>query len=118
MEQEASMSIEINENTLIWLLSDDTGTSSKTLCSCLYLIPTKPDERNYPRDPADFGRCKRFLETLAPEERKTALLSVSGVSKEWKGLVDNWDRLEKLYDVDRDLMLVEMDKITEAVNER
>jgi hypothetical protein len=92
------MSIEIREETLIWLLSDDTGRSSKTLCSCLYLIPTKNDERNYPHDPADFGRCKRFLETLAPEDKKTALLNVSAVGKAWRRLVDEWDRLEFLYD--------------------
>ena len=105
------MSIEVSEKTLIWLLSGDTGTSSKTLCSCLFFIPTKDNKDNYPHDPSDFGRCKRFLKTLTPDERKTALLNVSTVSKRWKGLVDNWDRLEKLCDKDDVKLYEEMQKI-------
>jgi hypothetical protein len=105
------MSIEISEETLAWLLSDDTGISSKTLCSCLYLIPTKKDRSNYPHDPDDFGRCKRFLETLTPDERKTALLNVSAVSREWKGLVEKWDRLDSLYENNKQMLFKEMDKI-------
>jgi len=103
--------IEVSENTLIWLLSGDTGRSSLTMCSCLYLIPTKNDLRNYPHDPGDFGRCKRFLETLTPDERKTALLNVSAVSKQWKRLVENWDRLDKLYDADKSKLFEEMQKL-------
>jgi len=106
------MSIEINEETLIWLLSGDTGRSSLTMCSCLYLIPTKNDPMNYPHDPDDFGRCKRFLETLAPEERKIALLNVSAVGKTWKRFADNWNRLEKLYDSDKGKLYKEMQKLT------
>jgi len=108
------MSIEISEKTLIWLLSNDTGVSSKALCSCLYLIPTRDDEANYPHDPNDFGRCKKFLETLTPDERKNALLSVSELSKIWKELVENWERLEKLYDDDKDKLFEEMQKIREV----
>jgi hypothetical protein len=102
------MSIEVSEKTLIWLLSGDTGRSSLTMCSCLYCIPTKNNQWNYPCDPDDFGRCMRFLDTLMPDERKTALLSVSGVSKTWKTLVENWDRLEKLYDEDKGKLFKEM----------
>jgi len=105
------MSIEVSEKTLTWLLSGDTGRSSLTMCSCLYLIPTKNDLSNYPHDPGDFGRCMRFLETLTPDERKTALLNVSAVSKQWKRLVDEWDRLEKLYDSDKEKLYQEMLKI-------
>jgi hypothetical protein len=102
--------IEMSEETLIWLLSCDTGRSSLTLCSCLYLIPTRHDEYNYPHDPADFGRCKMFLETLAPEDKKTALLNVSKVGKQWKRLVKEWDRLETLYEKN-ELRYKEMEKI-------
>jgi len=107
------MSIEVSENTLIWLLSGDTGRSSCTMCSCLYLIPTKNDNYNYPHDPDDFGRCMRFLDTLTPDERKTALLNVSAVSKTWKALVENWDRLEKLYDTDKGKLFKEMQRLEE-----
>jgi len=105
------MGIEISENTLIWLLSGDTGRSSLTMCSCLYLIPTKNDKINYPHDPDDFGRCMRFLDTLTPDERKTALLNVSTVSRTWKRLVENWERLEKLYDEDKGKLYKEIKNI-------
>ena len=105
------MSIEVSEKTLIWILSGDVGRSSLTMCSCLYLIPTKNDIDNYPHDPDDFGRCMRFLDTLTPDERKTALLNVSAVSKTWKVLVENWDRLERLYDDDKGKLFKEMQRL-------
>jgi hypothetical protein len=107
------MGIEIREETLIWLLSDDTGLSSKTLCSCLYLAPTKKDKINYPRDTSDFGRCKRFLETLTPEDKEKALQNVSKVSREWKALTENWNRLEMIYE-HNNMLSKEMDKLIQG----
>jgi hypothetical protein len=114
------MSIEISEKTLAWIASDDTGVSSRTLFSCYFHIPitSKSSFGNHPHDPSDFRRCKRFLDTLTPEEKKTALLNVSAASPEWKALVENWDRLEAMYG-DKNTwsaLFTEIDKITDGVS--
>jgi hypothetical protein len=114
------MKVEISEKTLAWIASDDTGTSGRTLFACHFHIPitSKSSFGNYPHDPSDFGRCKRFLDTLGPDEKKTALLNVSAVSKEWKALVENWDRLEAMYGDKKTwgALFTEMEKITEGVS--
>ena len=48
-----------------WLLSDDTGTSSKTLCSFMLNVPRKGYAMP-PFDKSDRGRCIRLLK-LIPE---------------------------------------------------
>src|SRR4051812_16275735 len=50
---------------LRWLLSDDTGTSSKTLCAHMLGIDTLRYQ-SPPSDRADRGRCIRLLQ-LIPE---------------------------------------------------
>jgi hypothetical protein len=87
----------VNNKIIRWLLSNDTGVSSKALCACFFDIPPANNRGNYPHDPDDFGRCKRFLENLTPEDKNKVLQKAAGMSLEWKALVDKWDLLEKMY---------------------
>ena len=87
----------INDETLKWLVSDDTGTSSQTLCAMFFDIPVTGNN-NHPCDTSDFGRCSRFLRTLNPMEQNEALLKVSKLSLEWKALADNWYLLNSITD--------------------
>jgi len=89
------MTIAIKSKTLAWLVSDDTGVSSLTLCAC-FLGVTRKDYKSHPGDPSDFGRCKRFLATLDPDDKKCALQKVKELSPEWEALAENWDYLEGL----------------------
>lgn len=49
---------------------------------------------NYPRDPADLGRCLRLLK-LIPSWRKR-LPEMSRKHPCWRALVKHWDELEKM----------------------
>jgi len=86
--------VTVNKKALEWLVSDDTGMSSLTLCSALYGVPRKNAAIYYPRDPSDFGRCKRFLAVLCPQDKERALSLVKEISPEWKALVKEWESLE------------------------
>lgn len=88
------MSTEI-ERASEWLLSDDTGTSSKALCARMMGGKPKRNGFNYPSDPSDFGRCYRLLK-LIPEWR-VRIHEMSDCGSCWKALVEQWDALEKSY---------------------
>jgi hypothetical protein len=89
--------VNYRDKVIRWLLSDDTGVSSKALCACFCGISSTDKFDNYPRDPSDFGRCKRFLEILTPEDKNKVLQKAAGLSVEWKALAGKWDLLEKMY---------------------
>jgi hypothetical protein len=76
-----------------WLASDDTGTSSKAMCR--KLCGRGNGESDHPWDPADFGRCYRFLQAV-PAARAD-LPRMAEVSPVWKRLVEHWSELEALY---------------------
>jgi len=84
------------DKVIAWLLSNDTGKSSKTLCAVLYRIPIDDGPHTHPIDSSDFGRCKRFLAILSPEKKRVALALVRGVSLEWDALAESWDYLENI----------------------
>lgn len=88
------MSTEI-ERAAEWLLSDDTGMSSKALCARMMGGKPKMDGFNYPSDPSDFGRCYRLLK-LIPEWR-ARLHEMSDCGPYWKALVEQWDAIEASY---------------------
>ena len=93
--------IEANINTLKWLLSGDSGISSRALCSCYFgLSITEKSCGNYPHDKSDFDRCVRFLKTLNKDEKNKALGKVAKLSPEWKALSETWEYLESLTDSD------------------
>ena len=76
-----------------WIVSKDTGTSSKTIWSVM--MGVKPDWPDVPLDVDDFGRCVRLI-TLVPEFRPR-LREVSDKYPRWKPIMDDWEELERLY---------------------
>lgn len=96
----------IESKALNWLDNGRVGASSATMCGVLfpnlrshYKLTDKFDyddnfEINWPLDNSDFDRCVKFLEAV-PEAR-SRLNELAAQSKEWKGLVNNWDKIEGL----------------------
>lgn len=76
-----------------WILSNDTGTSSKTIWAVM--MGAKSRDVGWPRDPDDFGRCYRLL-AYFPEWRKR-LPEVAQQYPAWGPLVEHWDEIERLY---------------------
>lgn len=83
---------------LRWMLSRDTGSSSKFLASVTTGIP---GERlgSHPYDTDDFGRCVRLLERVPSLRAKLNRLKKHG--HVWSTLVDEWEVLERQYREDR-----------------
>lgn len=54
----------IEQRAVAWLLGDDTGTSSKTICAHMLGVPIA--WKSPPADASDRGRCIRLLK-LIPE---------------------------------------------------
>jgi hypothetical protein len=96
----------IETKALNWLDNGRVGSSSATMCGVLF-----PNLRNHhkladnvdyddnfkiswPHDNSDFDRCMKFLEAVP--EAKSRLSELSSLSKEWEGLVSNWDKIESL----------------------
>ena len=52
---------------------------------------------NIPYDPDDFSRCYKLL--VAVPEWKLELHKLKPLSKEWSNLVDNWDKLTEMYEL-------------------
>lgn len=82
-----------------WLLSDDTGTSSKTICAVM--IGARIEVRHWyehdiPHDAGDFGRCYRLL-LLFPEWRQR-LPEVAQRFPKWGPMVQAWQELTALYE--------------------
>lgn len=75
-----------------WLLSDDTGISSKNIIRRYLNMPIEPF--GWPHDSDDFGRCYRMLKCCP-------LIKVSimtNVDKIWADLVDKWQELSRLHE--------------------
>ena len=78
---------------LEWMMSGDTGTSSKTILSVMEGIQIeRPD---VPHDPADFGRCHRLLEAFPVYRYR--MNEVAEKYPAWVGLVREWDKLTDMY---------------------
>ena len=76
-----------------WLLSGDTGTSSKTICAVMTGSHSRDD--SVPHDPDDFGRCYRLL--LAFPVWRLNLHKMGEAHKAWGPMVAAWGDLEALY---------------------
>lgn len=94
----------VRDRAVRWRVGPDTGLSSQAMWWTLAdeetrrafgRAPDPWDERAYPRDPGDLGRCLRLLEAV-PEWRER-LPEVAALSPEWAALVSEWDHLAALY---------------------
>ncbi len=77
-----------------WILSDDTGISSKTIWSVM--MHAQVSRSDTPSAPSDFGRCYRLLQKF-PEWRDR-MDEVSNLYPEWGPMVDRWDEMTEIYE--------------------
>lgn len=86
----------VPQNPYEWIRGRDTGVSSATIWSVM-VGPASP-YRQYqpPRDPDDFGRCYRLLKYFPAWLPR--LGEVSQTYPQWKGLIDRWTDLTRLYE--------------------
>jgi len=83
----------MHERLVQWLLSDDIGLSSQTMVARFEGV--KDSNHSHPHDPADLGRCLRLLQAVP--EYVPRLHEMKEEGPVWAALVDNWEKLEKLY---------------------
>lgn len=88
-----------------WLASDDTGLSSLFVAHVLaplaglgYVHCDRGEDRDHPRDPADFGRCVRLLEAVP--ELRPHLPRMAEHGPVWAAIAAEWDTLEGWYQED------------------
>lgn len=82
-----------------WIISGDTGRSSKTIWAVMMgVVPKEYPWYKFdtPGDPADFGRCYRLLQHFS--EWKERLSEVAKTFPEWTPLVREWDSLTALWE--------------------
>lgn len=88
-----SSSFFIPKNAQEWLKNGEKGISSKVMFGAITGLWLD----NYdwtPSDPSDFNRCFKLINQV-PEWKKE-LNKVSLISKEWKNVIDNWDKLSEM----------------------
>jgi hypothetical protein len=83
-----------------WLLSGERGLSSEFMVGHLTAREFRTHSRHseYPLDMDDFRRCEVALREIAG--LREHLPRMAGVSGEWKRLVENWDEIVRLAEVD------------------
>ena len=86
-----------------WILSDDTGISSKTIWAVMTGTVTAHGGfrvnnfySDVPHDPSDFGRCYRLLKNFPSWRKRIGEMAI--VSETWKKMADNWNDLESEYE--------------------
>lgn len=84
------------EKALIeWLLSDDTGASSKAIASHMYLGKC---DGSFPWDPADIGRCFRLI--AAVPEWESRLPEMAQYNDKWAKLVKRWQEIKECMEME------------------
>lgn len=79
-----------------WLVSCDTGISSKTMAAIA--LGGEKGRFNAPYDPSDFGRCYRLVQKV-PAIRN-AFDRIGELEPCFAGILLNWDELCSLYERD------------------
>lgn len=79
-----------------WLVSGDTGVSSETIVAIA--LGARVGRFDIPWDRSDFGHCYRLLKKVP--ELVDSLPLVAEVCPKWQPLVENWEELTSLYELD------------------
>ncbi len=82
-----------------WIISGDTGTSSKTIWAVMMNVVTGKEHSftfDVPHDPADFGRCYRLLNHFPAWKKR--LNEVAEKFPKWKPMIKRWDELTALFE--------------------
>lgn len=89
----------MKQSLLDWLAGHDTGLSSRAIVAWLEQDATvaaiDSNRFDYPRDPADLGRCIRLLD-IEPNYR-ARITEMAFISPQWARLTVHWAELEALY---------------------
>ena len=83
----------IPESAQEWLLKGDRGISSETIFGAITGLVIN-SSKHPPADPSDFYRCYKLINAVP--EWKSELHKVAELSKTWKNVIDNWDKLSEL----------------------
>ncbi len=83
----------IPESAQEWLLKGDRGISSETIFGAITGLVIN-SSKYPPADPSDFYRCYKLINAVP--EWKSELHKVAELSKTWKNVIDNWDKLSEL----------------------
>ncbi|MDB5362253.1 MAG: ftsK [Rhodospirillales bacterium] len=81
----------INRKVSDWLLTGETGSSSKAMAA--HLSGRKAERFCYPSDNSDLGRCIKLL-TAIPELRPL-LPNMVTLDQYWAALIPRWAELEE-----------------------
>lgn len=82
----------LSDGALRWLGSGERGISSNTMFTVLTGVDAMDGSvKSHPYDPSDFRRCRLLLDQCP--EMAQHLPKMADVSKEWSGLVQNWDAI-------------------------
>lgn len=82
----------LERRVISWLLSDDTGASSTSICAHML---GEPCEGYAPSDCSDLGRCLRLLDVVPDWGLRVHEMAAYG--PDWKGLIAHWDQIVSLY---------------------
>lgn len=80
-----------------WLLTDDTGSSSRYMASILDDRETLSihEPYSFPRDCGGFGRCVRMVRAVGYSHRIQLMV---GTGKEWSYIAKHWAQMTALFD--------------------
>lgn len=81
---------------LMWMGGSDTGISSLAIVSAALGVDHRSDSPPY--DPADLGRCLRMIQVMPWAARGLSVLRQENA--QWGRLVDRWDELRGLMDIE------------------
>jgi hypothetical protein len=106
LERLYQIGMESNQEKMLWLLSSDTGISSKAIFRAMIGFP--PQDKCTPCDPSDFGRCYRLLKMFPEWEARVKELGtlidyspkVNGEQRPnlWQIFADNYKKLCEMYE--------------------
>jgi len=87
----------ISKAMAAWLLSDDTGISSKAIWA--HMNGLEVEDFWPPADPSDFGRCARLLAQFPQWSER--ICEMSRYSPEWAALTARWGEIH--YQMDQEV---------------
>lgn len=85
------------QRVALWLLSKDTGASSKQLAFTFMVGEVQKGRIDFPRDAHDLGRCIRLIESVP--EVATALPLLAESCRGWRALFHQWSWLTTKYNI-------------------
>lgn len=90
--------MDTKDKLIKWFLRGETGVSSEAIAAQMTGNDTGLAWDDHPRDNGDFGRCYRLMKEI-PEFR-VRIAEMGERSEHWAALVNCWDELERLHEMD------------------